>query len=34
VNIPIEIVKYLNLDKDDSVIVHVDNGRMIVEKKK
>ena len=34
VNIPIEVVKYLKLNNGDTVIVHVDNGRMIVEKKK
>jgi AbrB family looped-hinge helix DNA binding protein len=34
VNIPKEIANYLNIEKGDTVLVYVDNGRMIVEKEK
>jgi len=34
VNIPKEVADYLNIEKGDTVFVYVDNGRMIVEKKK
>jgi len=33
ITIPVEIVNHLGINKGDKVLLHVDNGHIIVEKK-